>query len=215
MLFNMLGMTKKKIIFEYMNVDSNGCGDQVSYEELNELLLSKGHTKITANGDSFFRDISEKEERINSDGLTVIDGIWKGYRIRKTKSGTQNLSVQLLGYDEDYQKIYNSIPSHVKSHLSGRRCISCGSSARVLPDHKDGRKRAGQGYYNSIDQFQPLCNHCNLTKREFCKKCRNTEKRFDASDLGYKIGFYSGSQRWEGSCAGCYWYDLEFFRRQL
>lgn len=215
MFFNMFGMSKKQIIFEHMSVDSDGFGDLVTYEELNKVLLSQGYTKITANGDSFFRDISEKEERVNSDGLTVIDGTWKGYRIRKIKNGSQNLSVQLLGYDKDYKKIYQSIPALIRNHFSGHRCISCGSSAKVLPDHKDGRKQPGKGYYNSVEQFQPLCNHCNLTKREFCKKCRKTAKRFNASILGYNSSYYSGIQGWEGTCAGCYWFDVRRFRASL
>ena len=35
----------------------------------------------------------------------------------------------------------------------------------------------------TIDDFQPLCNGCNLIKRAYNVKMRKTGKRFDAREL--------------------------------
>ena len=65
------------------------------------------------------------------------------------------------------------------------------------------------------DDFQPLSKTANNAKRQHCKICRETGKRFDATRLGYSVKQYKGNQKYEGSCIGCYWYDPLMFNKKV
>ncbi|MGN1326482.1 MAG: restriction endonuclease, partial [Clostridia bacterium] len=69
-----------------------------------------------------------------------------------------------------------------------------------------------------IEDFQPLSKAANDAKRQFCKECRKTKKRYDAKQLGYPMSFYKGNENHTGEangCEGCFWYDPIEFRRHL
>ena len=52
-------------------------------------------------------------------------------------------------------------------------------------------------------------------KRQHCKSCRETGKRFDARKLGYRIGQFKGNRDYNGSRIGCYWHDPWRFNREV
>ena len=58
----------------------------------------------------------------------------------------------------------------------------------------------------NISDFQPLSKAVNDAKRQHCKECIQTGKRYDAKRLGYKESFIVGDEN-SSSCPGCYWYD--------
>ena len=60
-----------------------------------------------------------------------------------------------------------------------------------------------------------LSKAANNAKRQHCKECRATDKRFDAKLLGYSVGQVKGNGVYEGSCAGCYWYDPFVFNQEV
>ena len=69
-----------------------------------------------------------------------------------------------------------------------------------------------------LSDFQPLSKAANDAKRQFCKECRQTGKRYDAKQLGYPISYYKGNEinsNEKDACVGCYWYDPLEFKRHL
>lgn len=69
-----------------------------------------------------------------------------------------------------------------------------------------------------LSDFQPLSKAANDAKRQFCKECKRTGKRFDAKLLGYPMSYYKGGANHNGNedgCEGCYWYDPLEFKRHL
>ena len=69
-----------------------------------------------------------------------------------------------------------------------------------------------------LSDFQPLSKAANDAKRQYCKECRASGKRFDAKLLGYPMSYYEGvaeHQGEENACIGCYWYDPLEFKRHL
>ena len=91
----------------------------------------------------------------------------------------------------------------------------CGTSTRVEVDHKNGR---GYGDKDVVEDFQPLCVHCNKIKRERCKECKLTGKRYDAKKLHYPVSFTKGGLYYnslEEGCDGCVLYDVAAFRKSL
>lgn len=67
----------------------------------------------------------------------------------------------------------------------------------------------------TIDDFQPLSKAANNAKRQHCKNCRDTNLRFDAKKLGYRVSQVKGNGKYRGSCVGCYWHDPKFFNREV
>ena len=58
--------------------------------------------------------------------------------------------------------------------------------------------------------FQPLSKAANDAKRQHCRECVRTGKRYDAKRLGYKESYIVGNAK-TSVCVGCYWYDpLQF-----
>ena len=66
-----------------------------------------------------------------------------------------------------------------------------------------------------IDDFQPLCKAANDIKRQICKNCTQSDKRWDARNIeGNPYGFYEGDERYNGTCVGCYQYDPVEYRKR-
>lgn len=68
-----------------------------------------------------------------------------------------------------------------------------------------------------LEDFQPLCKAANDIKRQICKKCKETDKRWDAKNLiGNPYSFYEGDENYTDDlgCRGCYQYDPVEYRIQ-
>lgn len=108
----------------------------------------------------------------------------------------------------------------IKQAISRMRCVVLGTSNPEV-DHKNGMKNEGRVMKNEAQElfdFQPLSKAANDAKRQFCKECRRTGKRYDAKKLGYPMSYYCGGETHHGeedACVGCYWYDPIEFKRHL
>ena len=66
-----------------------------------------------------------------------------------------------------------------------------------------------------LEDFQPLSSAANKAKRQHCKVCRETKKRFDARVLGFSKRAWAGNGLYEGTCVGCYWHDIKKFNQEI
>ena len=146
-------------------------------------------------------------------------GLGMHYMIEKQRERGNRLShVRTTGFAYHHQMYRASgVPMEVRKWIeSGLPCTMCGTTANIVPDHKDGNKQPIET--PSIRDFQPLCQHCNTVKREACKKCTETGMRFDAKALGYTISWTKGIDKFQPMsprCQGCYWYSPLNFRKEL
>ena len=71
------------------------------------------------------------------------------------------------------------------------------------------------------EDFQPLCNSCNLRKRQVCKKSKELGKRYKATKIPilkiFGIDFIKGDETLDlhnpNAMEGTYWYDpIEFMK---
>lgn len=128
--------------------------------------------------------------------------------------------IRLNGYKKEEDRIGSqTIRSDIKNYYRDKRCVILYTSNPEV-DHKNGWKNdsAMDIKTQTLDDFQPLSKAANDAKRQFCKECRRTNKRFDAKQLGYPMSFYKGSEFHDGSetgCIGCFWYDPIEFRNNL
>ena len=118
-----------------------------------------------------------------------------------------------------------SIRSDIKKFYKDKPCVMlgiCGSSVntKIEVDHKDGRKnnmRVSDISTRKLEDFQPLCKAANDVKRQICKECKRTDRRWDAKNLkGNPYSFYEGDEQYteDLGCIGCYQYDPVEYRKQ-
>ncbi|MCI8588092.1 MAG: restriction endonuclease [Bacilli bacterium] len=138
---------------------------------------------------------------------------------RTETSGVGIDRIRLAGFQDDAIGS-QTIRSDIKRYYQGKRCVVLGTSNPEV-DHKNGRKNNPSTMCvdtQKLEEFQPLSKAANDAKRQFCKECKRTSERYDATKLGYPISFYAGTSHHDGSvtgCEGCFWYDPVEFRRHL
>ena len=69
-----------------------------------------------------------------------------------------------------------------------------------------------------LSDFQPLSKSANDAKRQHCKMCTRTNKRFDARKLGFEKSFTVGNIEYLESpdgCVGCFWFDVRDFQKKV
>lgn len=151
----------------------------------------------------------------NGGGFIRKDGSFcMKYKVRSHRTegmGNSITGIQTIGYAESLST-RSSIPEFVRNAHRGKCCVFLGiGTGENDIDHKDGYSEQG----SDIDDFQPASAAANSAKRDFCKKCKETGKRFDAKRLGFSSGWVKGGSMYtiETKCEGCYQYDPVLFRK--
>lgn len=109
--------------------------------------------------------------------------------------------------------------------ITKRSCVVCGTHKTIV-DHKNdlyNDTRVLSLYTQLLSDFQPLCNHCNLQKRQVCNVEKKNHKLFSAKSIErYKI--YPFEFPWEKKtfdtndiyCKNeTYWFDPVEFDRKI
>jgi len=117
------------------------------------------------------------------------------------------------------------ISKHIHKNITSLSCVVCGKHDTIC-DHKndlynDGRVLSLETQL--ISDFQPLCNHCNLQKRQICKMEKQTGQVYSAKNIQrYKC--YLFEFPWEKkvfdkndiNCKnGTYWFDPVEFDKNI
>jgi len=194
--------TKIELFEELANPDENGVSRWVSVDE----FVGKYQGLQLLNGAGWSRD----------------DGTFgKKYIVERDKTrtpGNKTDAIRTAGFNNgDYSQ---HIRADIKKDISSRRCVVLGTSKPGV-DHKNGMKNEARVMRNEAQQlsdFQPLSKAANDAKRQYCKACKATGIRYDATQLGYPISYYCGGAEHHGeenACIGCFWYDPIEFRKHL
>ena len=128
----------------------------------------------------------------------------KRFNLQRGKKGNSIDFVRLHGFNKN--PIGKPIPPKIRKAVKGLKCKILAIGKPEI-DHKDGHRddnRIGDVSKLKIDDFQPLSKAANNAKRQHCKRCRETKKRFDARVLGYSVMATRGNGVYRGSCIGCY-----------
>ena len=105
----------------------------------------------------------------------------------------------------------------IKRHYKCLPCVKCGTRNTVC-DHKNdlyNDPRVLNITTQTLDDFQPLCNNCNLRKRAVSLKRDKEKKRqpptLDILSINGGIIFTSGDENYDpndpNALIGTYWYD--------
>lgn len=150
----------------------------------------------------------------------------KKYKIEKDRDKTPGNSIdaiRLVGFND--QKTFNqAIRQDIRDFYKNQPCVMLGvtgfsENTKIEIDHKDGRKddwRVSDPATQKFEDFQPLCKAANDVKRQICKECKSTNKRWSAKNIkGNPYDFYEGDENYTESlgCRGCYQYDPVQYRK--
>ena len=190
--------SKPYLFLKLASPDSDGYSREVFVSEF------KGeYTKLRmGNGGDWCRDDST---------------LGKYYNITRNKTKGKNTSIKLNGHKKGSDS--KPIPRKLGNKIRKKRCsiLAIGGN-QIQVDHKDGRRddpRLSDVNRVTEDDLQPLSQAANSAKRQHCKECRETEKRFDAKRLGYTVSQTKGNDKYRGSCVGCYWHDPKAFNKMV
>ena len=116
------------------------------------------------------------------------------------------------------------IRKDIHEHHKAIGCVVCGSRSDLVTDHKNdlyNDPRVLNAKTQTIEDFQCLCNHCNLQKRQIAKVTREFGKRIGATTIPslavFGVDFIEGDESFDGTnvyaMVGTYWYDpVEFMK---
>lgn len=116
------------------------------------------------------------------------------------------------------------INPEIKKLIIKQPCVSCGTKKDIECDHKNdlyliNDARVRNKDTQTIDDFQPLCKHCNDIKRAAKEKMLKENKRYSAINLHFPIGFTSGDETLDLDdpywYVGTYWGDVKAFKQKL
>jgi hypothetical protein len=150
----------------------------------------------------------------------------KKYIVEFDKSQTSGNSIDCIRLNGiNTKETFNqNIRQDIKDFYKTQNCVMLGiqgnsENTKIEVDHKDGRKenlRISNSETQKFEDFQPLCKAANDVKRQICKKCKETDKRWDAKNIkGNPYSYYEGDEDYipELGCKGCYQYDPVEYRK--
>tara|TARA_A100001015_G_scaffold180836_1_gene201267 strand:+ start:157 stop:816 length:660 start_codon:yes stop_codon:yes gene_type:complete len=188
---------------------------------LNENNVSKWVTKDEIK--SNFPNLDWGNNGVTRNGLLYKDDRynWEFKRLNDKKNG-KILAIRINGLNERTISNKNHpISDRIHKEIRGNKesaCVVCGSKSDLVTDHKNdlyNDPRVLSEKTQTFEDFQCLCNHCNLQKRQVSKKTRETNKRYGATNIPqlkvFGIDFISGDENYDpedpNAMVGTYWYD--------
>ena len=201
-------MTKTELFLKLAKPDKNGISRWVETDE----FVGEYKELQLGNGGSWCR---------------VRSALAKKYIVEFDKSITHGNSIdaiRLNGFNTN-KTFSQNIRSDIKEFYKNQNCVMLGiqgnsENTKIEIDHKDGRKddwRVSNSKTQKIEDFQPLCKAANDAKRQICKRCKETNKRWNAKNLkGNPYSFYEGNENYTADlgCVGCYQYDPVEYRKR-
>jgi hypothetical protein len=212
---NFTTIIPKNMIDQYSELKwgNNGIGDRWAKKLFNYSVITNKKIKTYSENDE---DINEALIRLfqnDNIGNGIIGILVHSIKINKPSN-------------RPIKKKYND-------HCKLLPCVICGSTSDLIVDHKNDLYN-DTNVLNTKDQkqddFQTLCNHCNLQKRQVCKKEKETGLIYSALNIPmfqiFKDEFFVNDNKfdWENSVIdmkdidcknGSFWYDPIKFMQNI
>lgn len=187
----------------------NGVGDRWANKKFNYgVIYGNGKTKIYSENDN---DIIPEE---------LLNDFMNNYK--------GNGIIGIFVFSERMNIQTRPINKHIHKQIVCNPCVSCGSRSEIVCDHKNdlyNDPRVLNEKTQTLDDFQPLCNHCNLVKRQVCKDEIKNGKLYSAQENipQYKIivefEFTWEKKPFDITNIDCkrdtYWYDPIAFAKRV
>jgi hypothetical protein len=197
---------RKQQFNELFTPDDNGVGRWVSRQELMDNPLtsgSMGGNGVGRHGEYFGRS----------------DYLWDIQRGRYNRIE----SIRTNGRSETTNRP-RPIRNDIKRHYRQIPCVMCGTTSSLVCDHKNdlyNDPRVLNTRTQLPEDFQSLCNSCNLRKRAVSKKMIGTHRRQPPPPMirVFGIDFTQGDENFVindvNAMVGTYWYDPIAFMTEI
>ena len=128
------------------------------------------------------------------------------------------LALRMTGLSERSGNLKRPIRLDIRKAFRNSSCVVCGSNSDIVIDHKNdlyNDPRVLDTKTQCQDDFQTLCNHCNLQKRAVAVKMRETGKRYPATNIPmlapFGVDFTCGDETYDpcdvNATVGTFWHD--------
>jgi hypothetical protein len=138
--------------------------------------------------------------------------------------GNSILLIKIIG-PYDASSSTRAIRADIKVAFKNLVCVSCGTGKTEI-DHKNGLyndPRVLSTKTQRVEDFQPLCKHCNDQKRQTYNWQAENGRRYPATNIpmfrNHSIDFIEGDEKYDpkdiDAMVGTYWYDpVEFMKKR-
>ena len=188
------------LFLELANPDSDGFSREVHVSE-----FKNQYSRLQmGNGGSWCRDDGRLAQK------------YKVIRYKEGGIGNKIVYIKLDGLNPN--PISKPIPLFIRKSLKGKKCVVLHNRSSIEIDHKIGWRddpKLSDISQLKISDFQPLSKAANDAKRQHCIRCQDSNRRFDAKKLGYRVSQIEGGEDYQGTCVGCYWYDPYAFNQEV
>lgn len=201
-----LSTTEIKEKYSRLYWGGNGVGDRWANKKFNySVVYSKKPSRLYSEND---------DDKIPDEVLYPF--------LQSNKKGAGIIGIFVHSIRTNIQN--RPIRSNIQKEITRLSCVVCGTQ-KTICDHKNdlyNDVRVLKADTQLLSDFQPLCNHCNLQKRQICILEGQTEKLYSAKNIQrYKV--YPFEFPWEKKAfdkndINCkndtYWFDpIEFDRK--
>lgn len=133
--------------------------------------------------------------------------------------------LKFCGKNEEINDYTRQIRDDIMKFYKDKPCVSCGTTSNLQCDHKNGAyndTRVMNIETQELNDFQSLCCHCNIVKRQSIKYMKQQNKRQSAKLIPkleiFDIDFTSGYETFDLNDPDCligtYWYDpIDFMKK--
>jgi hypothetical protein len=181
------------------------CRMDSTFSKKYKYVLRKANGKL-----SFSWNIEDENE------YNKVKDDFKYLDIKKIK-GNPTTHIKIYGKKNIDIKNTREIRNDIREYFKNYLCIVCGNSDIEI-DHKNGLYndiRVLNIKTQCIDDFQPLCRHCNQQKRQSIIYTKKNGKRYKASNIPqlkiFGVDFIEGNEDFDinniNAMVGTYWYD--------
>lgn len=190
------------------------------------------------NGGSWCRRSATKNYKLATMKVNgTINYLWDPSDEEKTivyEDFHKNCKIEKNGFYIQYLKIFGikaadssrPIRKDIKDYYKKQPCCVCGRTSELVCDHKNdlyNDPRVLNTKTQTLDDFQSLCNSCNLLKRQISKDTIKTGKRYGATNIPamkpFGIDFTVGDDKFDisdiNAMVGTYWYDPVDFNKKI
>ena len=185
----------------------NGVGDRWANKKFNYTVIYSNRTP---------KNYSENDDdKIPPEKLKEFLDCNKG-------KGIVGICVHSKRYNIQKRPIHKNISKEIVKHS----CVICGTHSEIICDHKNdlyNDDRVLDTTTQELTDFQPLCNHCNLQKRQICKEEEATQKIYSAKNIKryqkYDFDFPWEKKQFDTKDINCkkdtYWFDPVEFENKI
>jgi hypothetical protein len=206
---NFTTIISRNVLSQYKQLDwgNNGIGDRWANKKFNYTSIFNNRIKTYS----------------ENDNDTVHDKLIQKFRLEHPNmKGIIGIFVHSKRLNITKRPIKKEIDIEIKKNS----CVSCGSNSDIITDHKNdlyNDDKVLDIHTQVIADFQPLCNHCNLQKRQICKDEVKNNRIYSAKNLQkYKV--FTFEFPWEKKAfiiddittkLDTYWYDPIEFNKKI